>query len=42
MTAAPVTQCQCGKPFAPKRVPKTGMCRNCWSIKNLKRKDRPC
>lgn len=35
MTAAP-TQCQCGKPFAPKRVPKTGMCRNCWSIKGLR------
>ncbi|WP_363825985.1 hypothetical protein [Sphingobium sp. LMC3-1-1.1] len=39
MIAAPAS-CKCGKPFDPKRVPKTGMCRNCWSIKNLKRKAR--
>lgn len=35
---APAPACQCGKPFPPKRVPKSGMCRNCWSLKGVKRK----
>ena len=39
MTVAAPASCKCGKPFDPRRpAPKTGMCRNCWSIKNLKRK----
>lgn len=41
MTAAPALSCKCGKPFDPKRVPKTGMCRNCWSLKGLQRKSNP-
>lgn len=42
MTTARVQTCKCGKPFPPKRpAPKTGLCRNCWSIKGLTRKGAP-